>query len=284
MKINDEYAELAIEAARIGGNLLKEQFGKTDSISIVEKRTGDWVSEADKLSESAIIDFLLKNTSGHDILAEEKGVIKSGVTSHYRWIIDPLDGTTNFIRGFPVWAVSIALEHRPDPGSKWGEIVAGAIDIPPTGETFSASKDGGAFLNGKRIAIKKSRSFRESLLATGFPFRTRQLAGKYIELLEDILLRCGDVRRAGAVAVDLCYVAAGIFDGFWELDLSPWDIAAGGLIIEEAGGKTSNFQGGSDYLATGDIVAGNPVIFDELIATVREHFPEARDIDKSSGI
>ena len=276
-----EYEELAIEAAQLGGKVLRKYAGNLDCYSIEEKRMGDWVSEADKESETAIVRLLSERTTGHHILTEETGLIESNKSSKYRWIIDPLDGTTNFIRGFPVWAVSVALEYRPDNNARWGEIVAGAIHIPPTGETFHACKGCGAYVNGKKLNVTKGRSLRDSLLATGFPFRTRDLADKYIALFGDILSRCGDVRRAGAVAIDLSYLAGGIFDGFWELDLGPWDVAAGGLIITEAGGRVANFQGGSDYLTTGDIIAGNPTIFDELVRTIKRYFPVPREVDKA---
>jgi len=277
----EKWVELAIEAALAGSDVLKQYIGNVDPATIEAKRVGDWVSDADKSSETVIIDLLTERTPSHNILTEEAGFIKSADVSEYRWIIDPLDGTTNFLRGFPVWAVSVALEYRPVPTDRWGEIIAGAIHIPPTGETFWAGKNSGAFMNGKQIHVSAGRSFQESLLATGFPFRTRELAGQYLKLLGDILPRCADARRAGAVAIDLCYTAAGIFDGFWELDLAPWDIAAGALIIKEAGGQVSNFQGGEDFLTTGDIVAANQSIFGELVETVRRYFPTPRDVDKA---
>ena len=281
MVSNDIWTELAVEAARLGGKVLNQYVGKVDPSTIEAKRMGDWVSDADRASETAIINLLAEKAPGHEILTEEAGQIKSTGETEYRWIIDPLDGTTNFLRGFPVWAVSVALERRTDPRARWGEIIAGAIYIPPSDETFRAGKGKGAFVDGERILVGSGRPFSESLLATGFPFRTRELAGQYLKLFGDILPRCADVRRAGAVAVDLCYTAKGIFDGFWELDLAPWDISAGALIISEAGGKVSNFQGGGDFLSTGDIVAGNPSVFDELLETVQRYFPKERKVDKA---
>lgn len=278
---NHKWVELAIEAAETGGKVLIDYVGKVDRASIEAKGRGDWVSSADKASETAIIDLLNSKAPGHNILTEEAGWIRGSKNSAYRWIIDPLDGTTNFLRRFPVWAVSVALEYKPDPRTRWGEIIAGAINIPSTGETFWAGKGTGAFVNGRPIHVSADRSFGDSLLATGFPFRIRSMVGQYLDLFGYLLPRCGDVRRAGAVAVDLCYVASGIFDGFWELDLSPWDIAAGMLIITEAGGRVSNFQGGDDVLSSGDIVAGNPEIFEELIQAVRNYFPTPREVDKT---
>lgn len=277
------WVKIAIEAAKKGGDVLNSYFRSVDPSTIEAKHVGDWVSDADRASEKAIVEFLTDKVPGHDILTEETGMISGSVGTEYCWIIDPLDGTTNFLRGFPVWAVSVALEYRPEPDKRWGRIVAGAIYIPPTDEMFYAVEGDGAFVNGERIRVSSDRSFQESLLATGFPFRTRDLAGQYIRLFGDILPRCGDVRRAGAVAVDLCYTAAGIFDGFWELDLAPWDIAAGALIIKEAGGMVSNFQAGGDFLSTGDIVAGNPDIFGELIEYVKRYFPDPRNVNKAPG-
>ena len=182
-----------------------------------------------------------------------------------------------------MWAVSVALEHRPDRKIKWGTIVAGAIHIPPTGETYWAARGSGAYRNGSPLGMGEGRPFQDSLLATGFPFRCREMTDRYVDLFREIFLQCAGVRRAGAVAVDLCYTAAGIFDGFWELDLAPWDIAAGSLIISEAGGCVGDFQGGESYLTTGDITAGNPAIYAKLIEIVKKHFPTPRLVDKSPG-
>jgi myo-inositol-1(or 4)-monophosphatase len=281
LSIENKWLDLAVEAAYLGGNILKEYFGKTDPASIISKNIGDWVSEADKASENAIVALLNRKAPDHQILTEEAGWINHNTNSVYRWIIDPLDGTTNFLRGFPVWAVSVGLERREKLTDRWGEIIAGAIYIPPTDEMFKAGKGLGAFRNDELIHVSKGRAFRENLLATGFPFRTRHLTGEYLDLFGKILQNCGDIRRPGAVAVDLCYLAAGIFDGFWELDLAPWDLAAGSLIISEAGGKFSNFQGGEDILSSGDIVAGNPEIFPELLSMVSEAFPDTRDVNKA---
>jgi len=278
----NNWIRIAIEAAHIGGEVLLKYFGKVDANTIETKRVGDWVSEADKASEQAIIDFLTREVPTHDILTEEAGSIHRVSKGKCRWIIDPLDGTTNFLRGFPIWAVSVALEDRSDPALKWGPIIAGAIHIPYLNETFWASTGSGAFRNGKRIRVGSAKPFNECLLGTGFPFRTRHLVGKYVELLGEILEKSADARRPGAVAVDLCYVAAGIFDGFWELDLAPWDIAAGSLIIREAGGIVGDFQGENDFLTTGDIVAGHQGLYSELLGIVKKYFPEKRDVDKSS--
>ena len=281
MNSAEQFTSIAIKAARLGGKVLQEYYGKVPAESVQAKRLGDWVSSADKASEEAIVEFLKKETPDHDILTEEAGFIIGSRQSEFRWIIDPLDGTTNFLRGFHVWAVSIALEHRPSPALKWGSIISGAIYIPQLDDVYWASINHGAFCNGTRLELGDGRPFVESLLGTGFPFRTRDLVEPYCRLFSRILVQCADVRRAGAVAVDLCMVAAGTYDGFWELDLAPWDIAAGGLIIRESGGQTCNFQGGEDFLTTGDIIAGHPVIMPQLKEMVREVFPETRKVDKS---
>jgi myo-inositol-1(or 4)-monophosphatase len=276
------WVDIAVEAANLGGNILQGYFRKVDSNTVRAKSQNDWVSAADNASEQSIVSLLRKRVPDHAILTEESGYLPSlSGKADFCWIIDPLDGTTNFIRGFPIWAVSVALEHRPDPSARWGEIVAGSISIPPTNENFYAILGNGAFRNGKRFTLGEGHQLSEALLGTGFPFRIKHLRGKYVKLFGNLLGRCADVRRPGAVAVDLCYTAMGIFDGFWELDLSPWDVAAGGLIIKEAGGLISNFQGGADYLTTGDIVAGNRLLFNELQTTVREFFPDTRPVNKS---
>jgi len=277
----ENYRQIAVRTAEQAGKLLQEYFGKVKEESIEEKMMGDYVSEADKASEDLIITLLENELPTHDILSEERGLITRSENSQYRWIIDPLDGTTNFIRGFPIWAVSVGLEDRSDTNHKWGPIVAGAISIPALNETYSAALGCGSFRNGTRFHIGKSKLFKDSLLATGFPFRTRHLIDTYNELFKKILKKCADIRRPGAVAVDLCYVANGTFDGFWELDLAPWDLAAGAIIIREAGGKVANFQGNEDFLTTGDIVAGHPDLYPQLRDLVRSHFPLEREVDKS---
>lgn len=275
----EEYARSAVEAAKTGGEVLLRYYGRVNDKTIEMKRVGDWVSEADWASENAIIDFIKERHPGHEILTEESGLIRN--SEALRWIIDPLDGTTNFLRKFPVWAVSVALEDRSKVSGNWGEIIAGAIHIPLSGETYWAFKNGGAYLDGKEISVSPPRPFNECLLGTGFPFRTRHLVEPYSNLLKELLARSADARRAGAVAVDLCHVASGVLDGFWELDLSPWDLAAGALLIKEAGGLVCNFQGGDDFLTTGDIVAGSPGIMSELGAVVSNYFPVERKADKT---
>jgi len=277
----DTFAKTAVELADIGGNVLLKYFKNINEKTVESKGIGDWVSEADRASEDAIVDHISREMPTHDILTEERAQIVRSEHSEFRWIIDPLDGTTNFLRGFPIWAVSVALEQRISKQNRWGTIVAGAVNVPILSEIFHAAKGSGAFRNGVQISVSPERPINECLFGTGFPFRTRHLVSEYSRLLAEILEKSADVRRPGAAVVDLCYVAAGVLDGFWELDLAPWDTAAGSLIIKEAGGIVRNFQGGDDFLTTGDIVAGSPSNYTELLETVRRHFPQARDVDKS---
>lgn len=276
---------VAREAAVIGGQVLLDYFGRVSFKSIVAKQPGDWVSEADKGSESTIMDFLRDVAPSHSILTEETGQVRGQTTSPYRWIIDPLDGTTNFLRGFPIWAVSVALEYKENPLQKWGEIIAGAIYVPLLSETFQASKDNGAKRNGVMITKDRTeRDFKDCLIGTGFPFRYRSAMSAYNALFGEVLSQCADLRRPGAAAVDLCYTALGIFDSFYEIDLAPWDVAAGSLILKESGAVITDFQGGDNFMSTGDIIAGSPNIHSQLQKIVQKHFPNPRDIDKSINI
>ncbi len=281
---DQNFSKIAVQAARLGGEILMKYFGNVDAKSITTKQVGDWVSEADRASEDRIIKYLREIVPEHDILTEERGHVPPKVSSEicpYRWIIDPLDGTTNFLRGFPLWAISVGLEKRSANLGNWGEIVAGAVFIPVLDDMFHAEKSHGAYRNGEKITVNASRKFNEGLIGTGFPFRTRHLIDPYTKILAEFLLSSADVRRPGAAAVDLCFVAAGIYDGFWELDLAPWDIAAGSLIIREAGGKVGNFQGGADFLTTGDIVAASENFYAPMLDVTKRYFPEERNVDKS---
>lgn len=277
-----DLAKIACRAAQLGATILKEWFGKVNPASIEQKRVNDWVSSADRSSEEAIINFLSRQTPEMSIYTEEKGFIGSKQESKGCWLIDPLDGTTNFIRGFPVWAVSVGLEWERPTGAKWGEIVAGAIAIPSFREVFYAVKEGGAYRNEERLPIlTHSRNYSSALLCTGFPFRSPDYRESYLGMFGEVMKVCANIRRPGAVAIDLCYTALGAFDGFWELDLSPWDLAAGILIIRETGGNVFNFQGGEDVLTTGDIIAGRPPVLNLLQELVSKYFPSPRVVDKT---
>jgi myo-inositol-1(or 4)-monophosphatase len=217
----------------------------------------------DTESEEAIIDTIRAACPDHHFLAEES--LKEEVRDGYRWIIDPLDGTTNFIHGYPVFAVSIALESE-------GEVILGVVLDPLRDELFTAESGRGAFLNGRPIRVSGIQALEGALITTGFPFRQKSLLDPYLEAFRRIFLRVSGIRRAGSAALDLAHLAAGRCDGFFELGLSPWDMAAGCLMIREAGGVVSDFGGGGEYVKTGNIVAGTPVTHPELLKEVRATF------------
>ena len=245
-----------IEAAKIGGKILREGFGKLDSLHPEEKTPADFVTEADKRSEEAILDFLSRRFPEDAVVAEESGT-HSG-KSPYRWYIDPLDGTKNYMHGFPVFSVSIGL-------AKGSEIVAGVVYLPILEELFSAEKGKGAFLNGQPVHVSKTKDWNQVLLATGFPHNNRDLLDIYLKSFHPLFLKASAVRRVGSAAADLAYLACGRFDGFWELRLNRYDIAAGILLVEEAGGMVSDVTGGSTYFETGNILAANPHIYETML-------------------
>jgi myo-inositol-1(or 4)-monophosphatase len=248
----------AVKAARRAGAVINRAARDIDMLAVTRKRHNDFVTEVDKGAERAIIEVLQRSYPDHAILAEESG---SQGKSDYTWIIDPLDGTTNFIHGFPQYAVSIALRHKK-------QLAHAVIYDPSKNELFTASRGAGAFLNERRIRVSKEPHLRDALIGTGFPFRDFTGLEEYITMFRAVTLKSAGLRRAGAAALDLAYVAAGRLDGFWEVGLSSWDMAAGALLIQEAGGLVSDFSGESDYLDTGAIVGGNPKIFAQLLQTV----------------
>jgi myo-inositol-1(or 4)-monophosphatase len=219
------------------------------------KRTNDFVTQIDKAAEAAIIETIHKAYPDHAILAEESGAMKQ---NEYRWIIDPLDGTTNFIHGFPQYCVSIAVQHR-------GAIQHGVVYDPTRNELFTASKGRGAFLDDRRIRVSKCTQLRAALVGTGFPFKELSRIDLYFRQLRNVMQNSAGVRRAGAAALDLAYVAAGRVDAFWEMGLSAWDMAAGALMIQEAGGLVGDLAGESGYLEKGEIAAATPKVFPELL-------------------
>lgn len=257
------YLQTAIAAARIAGETLLQGLNTLHSSQIAKKMEFDYVTEVDKRSEEKIIEHIRSQYPEHEILAEESGT--SQRRSDYRWIIDPLDGTKNYIHGFPMFAVSIALAFEE-------QLIVGVIFDPVHQELFHAERGKGAFLNDKPIAVSETRSFHESLLGTGFPFRGKHLTEKYFEAFIQMFHRVSDFRRPGAAALDLAYLACGRLDGFWEILLNTWDIAAGTLIIEEAGGKVTDLFGGNTHLQTGNIVASNARIHDAILEIVRPTF------------
>ena len=252
---------IAIKAARAAGSIINRASLDLDLLTISSKAPNDFVTEVDKAAENAIIEVLLQAYPGHGILAEESGSDRGARDSDYVWIIDPLDGTTNFIHGFPVYAVSIALAFK-------GQVQQAVVYDPSRNDLFYASKGRGAFLNDKRLRVSKRIRMNEALIGTGFPFRKGDNFKRYVKMFEAVMQNCAGLRRPGAAALDLCYVAAGYYDGFFETGLHPWDIAAGSLMITEAGGLIGNFTGEADFLFQREVVAGNPKIYGQLVHTL----------------
>ncbi|MDI4633365.1 inositol monophosphatase [Pelomonas sp. V22] len=249
---------VAIKAARAAGAIINRASLDLDILKINSKSPNDFVTEVDHAAEEVIIETLLQAYPDHGILAEESGRTRGNKTSEFVWIIDPLDGTTNFIHGFPVYAVSIALSHR-------GVIQQAVVYDPTRNDLFYATKGRGAYLNDKRLRVSKRTRMGDALIGTGFPFRKGDNFKRYVKMFEEVMQLCAGLRRPGAAALDLCYVAAGYYDAFFETGLQPWDLAAGSLIITEAGGLIGNFTGESDYLHQREVVAGSPKIYGQLV-------------------
>jgi myo-inositol-1(or 4)-monophosphatase len=248
----------AIKAARAAGSIINRAALDLEVLKIGTKGPNDYVSEVDRAAENAIIEILLEAYPGHAILAEESGREHGAKHSEYTWIIDPLDGTTNFLHGFPVYAVSIGLAFR-------GKVEQAVVYDPTRNDLFFASKGRGAFLNDRRLRVSKRTRITDALIGTGFPFRKGDNFKRYVKMFEEVMQHCAGLRRPGAAALDLCYVAAGYYDGFFETGLNPWDVAAGSLIITEAGGLIGNFTGEADYLYQREVVAGNPKVYGQLV-------------------
>jgi myo-inositol-1(or 4)-monophosphatase len=246
---------IAIRAARRAGELMIRQLNQLEALKVTEKSKNEFVTQVDKAAEAGIIEIIRDHYPDHAILAEESGAAGE---HEYQWIIDPLDGTTNYVHGFPVFSVSIAVTHK-------GELEHGVVYDPLRQEIFSASRGQGAQLDGRRIRVSKRTTLQQSLVATGFPYRANLVhIDRYLDMLRAVMLESSGVRRPGSAALDLCYVAAGRVDAFWELGLAKWDIAAGALIIREAGGRISDFRGADAYLDSGNVVAGNPKVYAAL--------------------
>ena len=246
---------IAVRAARRAGEIMVRQLNQLESLRVIEKGPNEFVTQVDQAAEAVIIETIREYYPDHSILAEESGAVGE---NDYQWIIDPLDGTTNYVHGFPVFSVSIAVANR-------GEIEHGVVYDPLRQEIFSASRGQGAQLDGRRIRVSKRTTIQQSLVATGFPYRANlKYLDRYLEMLRVVMLESAGVRRPGSAALDLCYVAAGRVDAFFEFGLSKWDIAAGALMIREAGGRISDFHGNDGYLESGNIVAGNPKTYAAL--------------------
>jgi myo-inositol-1(or 4)-monophosphatase len=250
---------VAVRAAREAGKIINRASLDIDLLRVAQKAANDFVTEVDRAAEQAIIEVLLKAYPQHAILGEETGDAYGDPRSDYQWIIDPLDGTTNFIHGMPVYAVSIALAHR-------GVVQQAVVYDPTRDELFTATRGAGAFLNSRRIRVSNRIRLEDSLIGTGFPFRKDDDFDTYLDMFKRVAQRCVGLRRPGAAAIDLAYVAAGRYDGFFEAGLKPWDIAAGSLLVTEAGGLIGNFCGDGDFLHAGEVLAATPRVYGQLVA------------------
>jgi len=252
---------IAIRAARGAGNIILRNMDRLDRLSVQTKAGNDFVSEVDRQAEQEIIHVLRKAYPGHGIIAEESGARPGG---DYEWAIDPLDGTTNYLHGFPQFAVSIALRHK-------GRLEQAVVYDPLKQELFTASRGEGAHLNERRIRVSGRRTLDGALLGTGFPIRQQQHLDAYLGMFRALFPQTAGIRRAGSAALDLAYVACGRLDGFWEIGLSLWDMAAGVLLIQEAGGLSGDLAGGHDHLDRGHIVAANPKLFPHILKAIRPY-------------
>lgn len=256
-----------IKAARRASQVINRASNDIEHLKITAKQHNDFVTEVDRAAETAIIDVLREAYPEYGILAEESGrAAGTDAASDYQWIIDPLDGTTNFLHGFPQYAVSIALAYK-------GQLNQALVYDTLRNEMFTASKGGGAFLNERRIRVSKCLGLDSALLGTGFPFRNFEHLNGYMATFKDLTQRSQGIRRTGSAALDLAYVASGRLDGFWEFGLLPWDMAAGCLLITEAGGLVGDLGGGDDYLKTNNLVAGTPKVFAQLLQLIDSHRP-----------
>ncbi len=251
---------IAVSAARQAGDIIIRHMEQVDHLKVTAKSNHDYFSEVDIKAEQAIINAIHKAYPDHSILAEESGS-QQGNNDDFVWIIDPLDGTSNYLHGFPFFAVSIALKIK-------NRIEHGVVYDPLRHECFSASRGRGARLNDRRIRVSKQTQLSASLLGTGFSGRDSILNQKYLPTFEALVGKCAGMRRTGSAALDLAYVASARLDGFWEFGLKPWDIAAGSLLIREAGGLISDVQGGDDFIKEGNVVAGTPKVFKALLQTI----------------
>lgn len=254
----------AVRAARSAGDMIIRTLDRRHEIPVDTKGRHDFVTELDRAAEATIVDTLHRAYPDHGILAEEGGIRHEG--GRYRWIIDPLDGTTNFLQGLPHFAVSIALEVD-------GRLDQGVIYDPAKNDLFTASRGGGAMLNERRIRVSERRDLDGSVLSTGFPFKAPELLEPQFDIMRAFLRHTSGMRRWGSAALDLAYVACGRYDGYWEFFLKPWDVAAGILLVQEAGGLTSDFQGRSDVFGSGHILAAPPRIHRPMLKEIRERLP-----------
>lgn len=257
---------IAIRAARAAGDLIVRYLDRVDTLNITPKGRNDFVSEVDRKAEEEIVSILRKAYPSHGFLGEEGGR-HGGPRGEFIWIIDPLDGTTNFLHGFPQFAVSVALMHK-------GKLECGVVYDPLRQELFAAKRGGGATLNSRRLRVTRQNGFKGALLGTGFPFKDQSHNDAYFAMFRALMKDTAGIRRAGAAALDLAYVACGRLDGFWEIGLMPWDMAAGVLLIQEAGGIVTDFENGDKYMETGNLLTANPRLHALMYQTIRPHVTE----------
>ncbi|MBK7745548.1 MAG: inositol monophosphatase [Betaproteobacteria bacterium] len=252
---------IAVKAARRAGNIINRGARELDLLTVTTKGPKDFVSEVDRQAEGAIVETLLDAYPDHAILAEEGTAKGANADAENVWIIDPLDGTTNFLHGFPQYCVSIALAHR-------GQVTQGVIYDPVRNDLFTSSRGRGAFLNERRIRVSRRQHLRDCLIGTGFPFRDGAYLETYLRMMKTMIEQTAGLRRPGAAALDLAYVAAGFYDGFWEVGLNPWDVAAGSLLVQESGGLIGDMGGEGNFLHGGQVIAGNPRIFAQMVTAL----------------
>jgi myo-inositol-1(or 4)-monophosphatase len=268
MRVMHPMLTTAVKAARRAGSIINRGARDIDLLQVTAKGPKDFVSEVDRAAEAAIVQTLHAAYPNHAILAEEGTARDANANAEHLWIIDPLDGTTNFLHGFPQYCVSIALHHR-------GHITQAVVYDPVRNDLFTATRGRGAFLNDRRMRVSKRQHLRDSLIGTGFPFRDGAGLDLYVRMMRTMMIETAGIRRPGAAALDLAYVAAGYYDGFWEVGLNPWDVAAGSLLIAEAGGLVGDLSGEGDYLYGGQVIAANPRVFAQMVKLLS---PFAREL------
>jgi myo-inositol-1(or 4)-monophosphatase len=252
---------IAVKAARRAGNFINRSARDLDLLTITTKGPKDFVSEVDRTAEATIVETILDAYPDHAILAEEGTAKGANADAENLWIIDPLDGTTNFLHGFPQYCVSIGLQQR-------GQITQAVIYDPVRNDLFTATRGRGAFLNDRRIRVSKRDHLRDCLIGTGFPFRDGSYLDTYLRMMKAMIEQTAGLRRPGAAALDLAYVAAGFYDGFWEVGLNPWDVAAGSLLVQEAGGLIGDLAGEGDFLHGGQVICANPKVFAQMVTAL----------------
>ncbi|MCP1064721.1 inositol-1-monophosphatase [Serratia symbiotica] len=258
---------IAVRAARKAGNLIAKNYETPDAIEASQKGTHDFVTNVDRDAEHLIIEVIRKSYPQHTIVTEERGEL-IGEDQNVQWVIDPLDGTSNFIKRFPHFSVSIAVRIK-------GRTEVAVVYDPMRNDLFTASRGQCAQLNGYRLRSTYAKDLDGAILATGFPFKHKQHAALYIKVIGTLFTQCADFRRTGSAALDLAYVAAGRVDGFFEIGLKPWDFAAGELLVRESGGLVTDFIGGHNHFSSGNVVAGNPRVVKAILSILREELSEA---------